>query len=100
MDNFVNTRKNFPDAQKLSGRHCRRADEVFGTLVVGHWSFQIYEGPSIRETCCDARLHLIGDFVNTRKNFPDAQKLSGRQCRRADDVFGTLEQGVKRNEEG
>ena len=33
MDNFVNTRKNFPDAQKLSGRHCRRADEVFGTLT-------------------------------------------------------------------
>ena len=33
MANFVNTRNNFPDAQKLSGRQCRRADEVFGTLT-------------------------------------------------------------------
>ena len=40
--NFVNTRKNFPDAQKLSGRQCRRADDVFRTLVIGcaeHWAF-------------------------------------------------------------
>ena len=37
-----------------------------------------------------SRLHFMGNFVNTRKNFPDAQKLSGRQCRRADEVFGTL----------
>ena len=34
--------------------------------------------------------HFMANFVNTRKNFPDAQKLSGRQCRRADEVFGTL----------
>ena len=37
------------------------------------------------------RLHFMANFVKTRKNFPDAQKLSGRQCRRADEVFGTLE---------
>ena len=30
------------------------------------------------------------NFVNTRKNFPDAQKLSGWQCHRATGVFGTL----------
>jgi len=36
------------------------------------------------------RLHFMGNFVNTRKNFPDAQKLSGWQCQRANDVFGTL----------
>ena len=36
------------------------------------------------------RLHLIANFVYMRKNFPDVQKLSGRQCRRADVVFGTL----------
>ena len=33
MGNFVNTRKNFPVAQKLSSRQCRSADEVFGTLI-------------------------------------------------------------------
>jgi len=32
----------------------------------------------------------MGNFVNSRKNFPDAQKLSGWQCQRANDVFGTL----------
>ena len=36
------------------------------------------------------RLHFMSIFVNTRKNFPDTQKLSCRQCRRADEVFGTL----------
>ena len=36
----------------------------------------------------------MGNFVNTRKNFPDAQKLSGRQCRHADEVFGTLLQVI------
>ena len=36
------------------------------------------------------RLHFMGNFVNTRKNFPDAQKLSGWQCHRATRVFGTL----------
>ena len=35
-------------------------------------------------------LHFLGNFVDTRENFPDAQKLSGWQCQRADDVFGTL----------
>ena len=29
----------------------------------------------------------------TRKNFPDAQKLSSRQCRYADEVFGPLGNG-------
>ena len=33
MTNFVYTRKNFPDVQKLSGRQCRHADEVFWTLA-------------------------------------------------------------------
>ena len=33
MVNFVNTHKNFMDAQKLSGRKCRHAEEVFGTLL-------------------------------------------------------------------
>ena len=32
----------------------------------------------------------MGNFVNMRKKILDAQKLSGRQCRRADEVFGTL----------
>ena len=31
--------------------------------------------------------HFMANFVNTRKNFPDAQKLSGRQCRHADGIF-------------
>ena len=33
MTNFVYMRKNFTDAQKLSGRQCRYANEVFGTLI-------------------------------------------------------------------
>ena len=37
------------------------------------------------------RLHFMSNFVDMRKNFPDAQQLSGRRCRRADEVFGTLE---------
>ena len=32
----------------------------------------------------------MGNFVNTRKIFPDAQKPSGWQCHRATGVFGTL----------
>ena len=48
MDNFVNTRKNFPDSQQLSGRHCRRADEVFGTLVHMYVSLNIKFG---KKTC-------------------------------------------------
>ena len=36
------------------------------------------------------RQHFMGNFVNMLKNFPDAQKLSGWQCHRANDVFGTL----------
>ena len=31
-DNFYHTRKNFPDAQKLSGEQCLRALGVFGPL--------------------------------------------------------------------
>ena len=37
------------------------------------------------------RLHFMVNFVNTHKNFQDAQKLSGRQCRRADGVFLPLD---------
>ena len=33
MTNIVYTRKNFPDAHKLSCRQCRHADKVFGTLA-------------------------------------------------------------------
>ena len=33
---------------------------------------------------------FYGQFVFTRKNFPNAQKLSSGQCRHADEVFGTL----------
>ena len=36
--NFVDTRKNFPDAQKLSGRQCRRADGVFLPLQCPCWN--------------------------------------------------------------
>ena len=36
----------------------------------------------------------MATFVYTRKNFPDAQKLSGLQCRRADEVFGTLSKAI------
>ena len=34
----------------------------------------------------------MGNFVNTGKNFPDAQKLSGWQCQRANGFFGTAVQ--------
>ena len=36
------------------------------------------------------KLYFMVRFVNMRKNFPDAQKLSFRQCGHADGVFGTL----------
>ena len=36
------------------------------------------------------KIDFMGNFVNACKNFPDAQKLSGRQCRCADGVFLTL----------
>ena len=36
------------------------------------------------------QLHFMG---NTPKKIPDAQKLSGWQCHRANDVFGTLGHG-------
>ena len=36
------------------------------------------------------RLYFMVRFVNMRKNFPDAQKLSFRQCGHANGVFGTL----------
>ena len=40
MAYFVYTRKNFPDAQKLSGLQCRHADEVFGTLMLPQYCSQ------------------------------------------------------------
>ena len=46
------------------------------------------------------RLHFIGNFVERCKNFPDAQKLSGRQCRYADEVFrdsGWVGGGLKKS---
>ena len=36
------------------------------------------------------RLHFMANLVNRRKNFPDVQKFSGRQCWHTDKVFGTL----------
>ena len=37
-----------------------------------------------------SRLYFMVNFVNTRKNFQDAQKLYGQKCQHADKVFGTL----------
>ena len=45
------------------------------------------------------RLHFMGNLVNTRKNFLDMQKLSGWQCQRANEVFGTLNKGSKKTGE-
>ena len=38
MDNFVNTRKNFLEAQKLSGRQCRHADKSISCQSVKSFS--------------------------------------------------------------
>ena len=40
MDNFVNTRKNFLEAQKLSGRQCRHADESISCQSVKSFSLK------------------------------------------------------------
>ena len=42
MVHFVNTRKNFLDAQKLSGRQRGHADEVFGTLWHASMALELY----------------------------------------------------------
>ena len=68
---------NFPDCLKIfqTALKLSRQSEKFPHLFTLRLMF---------------RLHFMGNFVNTRKNFPDAQKLSGWQCQRANDVFGTL----------
>ena len=40
MDNFVNTRKNFLEAQKLSGRQCRHADKSISCQSVKSFSLK------------------------------------------------------------
>ena len=82
---FPDFSKTFQTVWKVSrpSRYFPDCQETFQTV----WKLSTLVYSSVQLML---RLHFMGNFVNTRKNFPDAQKLSGRQCRRADEVFGTL----------
>ena len=78
-------RKNFPDEVQMLFPDC---PETFQSV----WNFFKPSGnfpdcPETFQTYTMFWLDFRVNFVNTRKNFPDAQKLSGRQCRCADGVF-------------
>ena len=79
--------KKFPDCpevfqtfQKLSGLN--RLSRNFPDYAE---TFQTVRNLSRLMLCFD--LFLGNFFVDTRKNFPETQKFSGRQCRQADGVF-------------
>ena len=77
--NFSKLSGNFPDCP-----------ETFQTVrTLSRLSGNFPDCPETFQTVgkLSSWLDLRVNFVYMRKNFPDTQKLSGRQCRRADGVF-------------
>jgi len=82
--NFLNTRKNFPDAQKLSGWQCILAYQVFGTLQVSKIQGSKNQGARVRTT--DKKydteidltifiMHYAQGFITQELKFPSLIKL-------------------------
>jgi len=88
--NFPDCPETFQTVQKLSiqSENFPDSPETFQTIwKLSRLSGNFPDCPETFQTYTMFWLDFSVNFVDTRKNFPDAQKLSGRQCRRADGVF-------------
>ena len=88
LRNFPDFLKTFQTVRKLSRLSenfpdCRKTFQTVGKLSRLSRNFPDCPEYFYAIFCLDFRANC----VDTRKNFPDAKKLSGRQCRHADKVF-------------
>ena len=65
MGNFVNTHKNLPDAQKLSGWQCHPATHVFGPLLGGTESVKVVLKKKEKDLKPLLSLPTQGDWVRS-----------------------------------
>ena len=80
---FPDCKETFQTVLKLSrlSQNFPDCPETFQTVQ------KLYILSGIFPDLCYVLTFFGANFVDTCKNFPDAQKLSGRQCRHADGVF-------------